>query len=267
MAKLMGKGAWKLHISTLAVLGCLAVFLILLCVRVDGGGGISYIYVLIPWFITLLLLCYICELTINSSARSSLEFAKNLTRLFTFVILALIASGSALLALKADNTLDLSWSVAFAPIWAALVLYAVTLALLFPGLIDPTIKLHRVAFLGTVYLCTAALVSVFTALHLELDIPPNWTLVFIPLWVCATLHAFSLLCLNPKSKTDNALGPWGLELLALLMAVLAAVLLNIRKDVGGVPASVVGIPIWGLLGVAGIREMADFWSSDSYVDL
>jgi hypothetical protein len=73
--------------------------------------------------------------------------------------------------------------------------------------------------------------------------------------------------LNPKSKTDDSIGSWGWELLAVLLAVLAAVLLNIREDAGGVPASVVGIPVWGLLGLAGIREMTDFWSSDSYVDL
>lgn len=267
MAKLMGKGASRLHLATLAVIGCLVVFVILLCVRVDGGGGPSYIYVLIPWFLALLVLCYICELTVSSSARSNLEFAKNLTRLFVFAVLALVASGSTLLALKADDTLDLPWAVAFAPIWAALVIYAIILVLLFPGLIDPTIKLHRVAFLGIVYLGTALLVSVFAALHLELDVPSNWTLVFVPLWVCATLHVFSLFCLNPKSKTDDSIGSWGWELLAVLLAVLAAVLLNIREDAGGVPASVVGIPVWGLLGLAGIREMTDFWSSDSYVDL
>lgn len=263
MAKLTREGAWKQHTAVLTLLVSLVVFLIFLCVKADAGGP-DYVYVLIPWFLALLALCYISEVTLNSYSRSNYDYVRTLTRILSLSILILVASGSVLLALKADNTLDVPWPVAFAPLWCALVLLAVVIIVLFPGLIDPTIKLHRLAFLGTVYLATAVLVSVLTALHLELDIPPNWALVFVSVWICAIMHIFSLFCLNPKSKTDDSTGPWVFELCALLMAVISAVLLNIRKDAGGVPASVVAIPLWGLLGLATCKEVTDYWFSEPY---
>ena len=184
-------------------------------------------------------------------------------------IVGLVASASILIALKLDDVLDTVWAIPFAPIWVALALYLCILVLLFPGLIDPTINLHRLAFLSVLYLCTATLCTVFTVLHLDLDIPTNWSLVFLSLWIALGLHLVSVVCYTPKAATkgEAAPSPWGLELLLLALVASFCILLNVSADAGGLPASIIAIPFWGLMATAGVKEMIDYWTAESYVDL
>jgi hypothetical protein len=239
---LQPEGQRRLHGLRISGWAGVVTFSILIALQLEEVYETYWLVLSIPLLISIFsvpLAIHTCFTYITKEIRPT---SRRLILLSIYLMSLAISSFVILAACLMDDILDISWAIAFIPIWLAHLIYLIFCIFLCPGLVDPKVNMRRQAFLMFNYLCGLVALNILLVCHLDNDAPEDWHMVFLPVWICTGLHLLSLI-LDSSTRTS-----FTSEHFIIIFLVVETILIVIRNEFDDdMPASVAMIPLFVML--------------------
>ena len=253
------KGAKQVHYVSLAGWGSFLAYIILAGLVGDDAFDAYWSLVLIPLYLTIMTVPVVLHLSMLHAGRQISPVSMKIGMGFMYSMAVLLCFTLLLQGLNRD-TMDIAWSITFIPFWTGLALFLALIVFMFPVMTKEPLNKKRELVLMVNYLLGLLLWSIFTALKADTGTPDWWSTTLAPLWIAFTVHFVSfwflersdLEIMSPSAFPVN-------ELVYLLLIAAFTVLLAVKADTGGVPASVVVAPIGLLIAFGVYREFRDYY--------
>lgn len=165
--------------------------LILLCFASSAFMGILneseatdlyWILVCIPVFVGLCLMVPYFHMYISDSCSTLRSNSLTLILVLLYCFLLSILVFTVFLGLRADDFIGSSWYSIFIPLWFAVFTFSFFTIFMLPGLLDPSVKLHREAWSLLSMNISVIISSILLSVYLNDELDQIWV-VFLPLIV------------------------------------------------------------------------------------
>lgn len=253
------KGAKQVHYASLTGWGSFLAYVLLVALVGDGAFDAYWSLVLLPLYVAILTVPIVLHLTMLHAGRQISPVSMKIGVGFMYSMAAMLCFTLLLQGLNRD-TMDIAWSITFIPFWTGLALFLALIVFMFPVMTKEPLNKKRELVLMINYLLGLLLWSIFTALKADTGTPDWWSTTLTPLWIAFTVHFVSFWFLERSDLEIMSPAAFPVkELLYLLLVAAFTVLLAVKADTGGVPASVVVAPVALLIAFGVYSECRDYY--------
>lgn len=178
----------NLHIMKVVSLVFISVGFVLLGIRADEYITLDWLIVAAIGIIGTTPVPIIFSLTLDKYVFNIRPRAKFMINFFAFNVIYAVNLFYIVASLNMEGYIDISWAVAFIPIYYALIISAVGVVFLIPGLTDPEIGYYRVALTIVVWLLGFTAWIIGTVIYLDEGTPSEYEYIFIPITIATGIH-------------------------------------------------------------------------------
>lgn len=248
-----------MHYVSLAGWTCFFAYVLLAALVGDDAFDTYWSIVLIPLYFAIISVPIVLHLTMLHSGRQISALSMQVGMGFMYSMAVLLCFTLLLQGLNAD-TMDIAWSITFIPFWTGLVLFLILIIFMFPVMTKEPLNKTRELVLMVNYFLGLLLWSIFSALKADTGTPDWWSTTLTPLWIAFIVHFISFWFLERSDLEIMSPAAFPVnELIYLMLIAGFTVLFAVKADAGGVPASVVGIPVVLLIAFGVYRELKDYY--------
>lgn len=155
--------------------------------------NVDWIVCLIPALISIILFIIIGQLEISYCSKNIGSKSANILAFILYNFSLPILVFVVLIGLKIDETLTVQWFTVFIPLWYSLFAYFGFCVFMFPGMLDPLVKLKREAWTMAAFLVNIIVLSMLLCIWLSEGIEHLWygllsTIILVPISLCLKVY-------------------------------------------------------------------------------